>query len=138
MHIIPEVEDAQPPPSKRIKRGPDSEVVQDAERVGSGALATTSGQPPARPMRPSRTNPIDHIFQFHKVSLHVHLSVDGTPHQYKHVEYCCLYHLLDIRLEQGLGVLQQEVWCRMQSGVLQTCGLQKTCFPEDQCLGQPG
>lgn len=84
VHIIPEPEDTEQPPSKRLKRGSgllESQAAADAERLGSGALATSSGQAPVRPIGPSRTNPIDHIFQFHKVRTFKPLLQRGSYHQ---------------------------------------------------------
>lgn len=72
VHIIPEPEvAAEQPPSKRLKRSsgqPTAEENAKKERRDSGALALSSGQAPGRAIGQSRTNPIDHIFQFHKVS----------------------------------------------------------------------
>lgn len=83
VHIIPEPEDTEQPPSKRLKRGSghmESQAAADAERLGSGALATSSGQAPGRPIGQSRTNPIDHIFQFHKARTFRALLQRGSYH----------------------------------------------------------
>lgn len=68
VHIIPEADDATGlPPAKRLKKSSSGRADPHMERRHSGGQATTSGQAPGRPIGQSLTNPIDHIFQFHKV-----------------------------------------------------------------------